>query len=667
MRPPASPRPKRGDVRARGLPAIGPTRRAVTAPRAGRCALLATFAALLVAPAGASAHAILEATTPQRGATLAAQPQQVTLRFSESVEGNFGALRVFDAAAKRVDDARTVHPGGDASQLAIGLKPGLPDGTYVATFRVISADSHPVSGGLVFSIGSPGAAATPTVADLIGESETGPVTQAAFGVARGLTYLATALVLGGLAFLLAVWLPALRLVGGVGETWVDASSGFLARVRGLLLGGALLGAVAGVAGIVLQGATAAGTTAWAALAPSVVVDVLGTRFGEVWALRVLAFALLAGAVRLLLRAAPGEHGPGAPASAEHGPGSPAPQDDGPGAPTSAEHGPGSPAPQDDGPGAPASGEHMLAVAGLPRAALALAAIPAAFVATAPALAGHASVQQPVALLVALDVAHVLAMSAWIGGLVALLVALPAATRRLPPSDRTSLLAAALLRFSPIALGCVVVLLVTGTVQAIEHIGTWSQLLDTGFGRAVLIKAGLILVLIALGAMNRRRVIPKLRALAESVAAPGAAGHLLRRTLRAEVALVVVVLGVTAALVSYPPPASLAGGPFGGSAALGPLRLEATLDPARVGPNELHLYLLRASDGAPFDGTKELTVTLALPAKDIGPLDTTAREAGPGHYVVDTVQLVPAGDWRLHVTSRISQFDQYDTTLKVPVR
>ena len=62
-----------------------------------------------------------------------------------------------------------------------------------------------------------------------------------------------------------------------------------------------------------------------------------------------------------------------------------------------------------------------------------------------------------------------------------------------------------------------------------------------------------------------------------------------------------VLGVTAALVSYPPPDSLAGGPFGGSATLGPLRLEATLDPARVGPNELHLYLLRASDGTPFDG------------------------------------------------------------------
>ncbi len=608
---------------------LTPAGRRLAGPR-GAAALAATLLALILAPSGASAHAILESTTPQRGATLREQPKQVVLRFSESVEGNFGALRVFDAKARRVDDERTVHPGGTGSQLAVGLRPDLPDGTYVATYRVISADSHPVSGGLVFSIGAPGAAAAPSVASLIGDSDAGPVTEAAFGVARGLTYLATAFVLGGLAFLLAVWLPALRSAAGAGEEWPQACGAFLGSARRLLLGGALLGVVAGAAGIVLQGATAGATTAWAALKPSVVSDVLGTRFGEVWALRVLAFLILGGAIALLLR---GVRDTTAPAGLRR----------------------------------VALGADGLAAPGLPRGALALAAIPAAYVAMAPALGGHASVQQPVALLFPLDVAHVLAMSAWIGGLIVLLFALPAATRRLDAPDRTRLLAASLVRFSPIALGCVGVLLVTGTIQAIEHIAAWGQLLDTGFGRAVLIKAALILVLIAVGAVNRQRVIPKLRALVTAAAAPGAAGHLLRRTLRAEVALVVVVLGVTAALVSYPPPDSLAGGPFGGSATLGPLRLEATVDPARVGPNELHLYLLKSSDGTPFEGTKELTVTLALPAKSIGPIDARAREAGPGHYVVDTLQLVPGGDWRLHVTSRISDFDQYETTLKVPVR
>ncbi|MEA2186650.1 MAG: copper transport protein [Solirubrobacteraceae bacterium] len=590
-------------------------------------ALLATLA---LAPAGASAHALLVDTVPQRGATLHHQPRQIVLHFSETVEGNFGAVRVFDAAARRVDDGRTIHPQGSGSRLAVGLKPGLPDGTYVATYRVISADSHPVSGGLVFSVGKTGATAAPTVSQLIGDSTAGPVTQGVFGLARGLTYLATAVLLGGLAFLLVVWLPALRVAAGAADEWREASQAFAQRARRLLLGAAALGIASGLAGIVLQGATAGATSGWVALKPSVLGDVLGTRFGEVWGLRVLAFVVLGCALALALR---GMRQPAGAAALQR----------------------------------VALGADGLAAPGLPRGALALAALPAAFVALAPALGGHASVQSPVVLLFSLDVMHVLAMSAWIGGLLMVLLALPAATHRLPAPDRTRLLAATLLRFSPLALGCVVVLLVTGTIQAIEHVGSWDALLHTGFGRAILAKIVLLAALIALGAVNRRRVVPRLRALAQQAAAPGGVGRVLRRTLRAEVALVLVVLGVTSALVSYPPPSSLAGGPFSASTALGPLRMETTVDPARVGPNEIHLYLLDAKNGTPFSATKELTVTLALPAKKIGPLPAKAREAGPGHYVIDTVQLVPAGEWRLDVTSRVSEFDQYEGSLEVPVR
>ncbi len=468
------------------------------------------------------------------------------------------------------------------------------------------------------------------MSDLIGESRAGPLTQAAFGIARGLTYLATALLLGGLAFLLLVWMPALRGASGATEQWRAASAAFVRRLRRLLVLGAMAGAVSGLAGLVLQGATAGATSVWTALSPSVVGDVLGTRFGHVWGPRVLAFVALGAAVALAFRGL--RERSDAPALQPV-----------------------------------ALGAEGLAAPGLRRGPLVFAALPAAFIALAPALGGHASVQPPVALLLPLDVAHVLAMSVWIGGLIMLLFALPVATRRLEAVDRTRLLAAALLRFSPLALACVVVLLLTGTVQAFEHIGSWSAVLDTGFGRAVLIKVVLIAALIAIGVVNRRRVVPGLKRLAVATAAPGQLGHLLRRTLRAEVALVVAVLGVTAALVSYPPPDTLATGPFGDSVALGPLRMEVTMDPARVGPNEIHLYLLRATDGTPFDGTKELEATLALPSKGIGPLTLKARPAGPGHYVVDTVSLVPGGDWKLDVTSRVSDFDQYEASLTVPVR
>lgn len=590
----------------------------------------AAMLGLLAAPAAASAHAVLESTSPSRGATLKAEPHQIVFRFGENVESSFGAVRVFDAKSQRVDDGKTVHPGGVGSQVAVGLKPNLPHGTYVATYRVISADSHPVSGGLVFSIGNTGATAAPTVAALLGKSNAGPLTETAFGAARAATYLATALLLGGLAFLLIVWLPALRQSAAADDEWQAASATFLGRMRRVVVGAGALGVVSGAAGIVLQGATAGGTTVWSALDPNVINDVLGTRFGHIWGVRLIAFALLGGAAWLLLRVVPE---PGAAPQLQR----------------------------------VALGADGLAAPGMRRAGLALAAIPAAFVAVAPALAGHAGVTSPTALLIPLDVGHVLAMSVWIGGLVVLLGVLPVATRQLEATDRTRLLAATLVRFSPIALGCVGVLLITGTIQAIEHMNAWGQLLHTAYGRAVVIKIVLITGLIAVGAVNRQRVVPGLRALSESASAPGAMGHLLRRTLRTEVALVLVVLGVTGALVSYPPPDSLAAGPFDGTAKLGPLRLEATMDPARVGSNELHLYILKASDGTPYAGTKQITVSLSLPSKHIGPIAAQAHAAGPGHYVVDAVQLVPGGDWQLHVASRVSEFDQYEATLKVPVR
>ena len=52
-----------------------------------------------------------------------------------------------------MDSGEVFHPGGRGRSLAIKLKPGLEKGSYTATYRVISADSHPVAGGLVFSYG----------------------------------------------------------------------------------------------------------------------------------------------------------------------------------------------------------------------------------------------------------------------------------------------------------------------------------------------------------------------------------------------------------------------------------------------------------------------------------------------------------------------------------
>jgi copper transport protein len=129
---------------------------------------------------------------------------------------------------------------------------------------------------------------------------------------------------------------------------------------------------------------------------------------------------------------------------------------------------------------------------------------------------------------------------------------------------------------------------------------------------------------------------------------------------------VAVLGVTAALVSYPPPSS-ARGPFATSADLGPARMEVTLDPAQTGPNELHIYLFRRSDGTQYDRARELRVSASLPDKRIGPVELRADKAGPGHYVVRRAQIAPAGDWTLTIDARVSRFDAYRARLEVPVK
>ena len=94
-------------------------------------------------------------------------------------------------------------------------------------------------------------------------------------------------------------------------------------------------------------------------------------------------------------------------------------------------------------------------------------------------------------------------------------------------------------------------------------------------------------------------------------------------MRGELALMLCVFGVTAALISYAPPIDAASGPFSANTTLGPAELEMTVEPARVGLNTIHLYLIDARTGAQFTATKELTATARLPAKGIGPLPLRA--------------------------------------------
>ena len=116
------------------------------------------------------------------------------------------------------------------------------------------------------------------------------------------------------------------------------------------------------------------------------------------------------------------------------------------------------------------------------------------------------------------------------------------------------------RFSTIALISVAVLLASGVVQSVVHLHSFGELLSSGYGRAITIKSVLVVLLIAAGAVNRRRTLPRLRQAADQNSGPAAAGVGLRRVIRGELALMATAIAVTAALVGYAPPATSAAGP-----------------------------------------------------------------------------------------------------------
>jgi putative copper export protein len=170
-----------------------------------------------------------------------------------------------------------------------------------------------------------------------------------------------------------------------------------------------------------------------------------------------------------------------------------------------------------------------------------------------ALAAVAVVGIPLRILVTGDVArvvnpvHMLAGGLWIGTLfVLVVVGLPAVLRGDVPRERRGAVVAEMVgRFSPLALGAASVLATFGVITAWRHLPEPSALWTTAYGRTLLVKLALVAAVVVLGALNWRRMRPRLGTDAATAA--------MRRSARAELAVAAIVLVVTAVLVSLPAP------------------------------------------------------------------------------------------------------------------
>ncbi|AYC40171.1 copper resistance CopC/CopD family protein [Streptomyces griseorubiginosus] len=162
--------------------------------------LLGTALVLLLLGGGtASAHAALRATDPEDGTVLKSAPRSITLTFTESVGLLDDSFRVLTPKGERLKTGEAAHGAGGSDTASVTLPAKLAQGTYTVAWRVVSADSHPVSGAFTFSVGKPSPA---TVVVDTGPTEN-PATESLFNMGRYLAYLAAALLIGTAVFLAA--------------------------------------------------------------------------------------------------------------------------------------------------------------------------------------------------------------------------------------------------------------------------------------------------------------------------------------------------------------------------------------------------------------------------------------------------------------------------------
>ncbi|CAM8619806.1 PcoD Putative copper export protein [Acidimicrobiia bacterium] len=161
--------------------------------------LVATLAILVgvlaLGTTAASAHATLESSSPADGQSVLTSPSEIRITFNEAVTTISGGLSVLDADGKTVDVGNSEVVGGRT--LVAPISETLSDGTYVATYRVLSADGHPVSGSILFGVGN-GALDRSAQPSSTGDR----LWEIIGGISRFIMYLA-ALVAAGVAFFLA--------------------------------------------------------------------------------------------------------------------------------------------------------------------------------------------------------------------------------------------------------------------------------------------------------------------------------------------------------------------------------------------------------------------------------------------------------------------------------
>jgi copper transport protein len=600
--------------------------------------LVASVALVTLTATAASAHAVLLQTTPTSGQILSRAPRSISLRYNEPVEANLGSVRLYDTGGRRIDTNGPAKPSPE--EVKVAVRTTLGPGAYVVTWRVISADSHPVQGSFTFQIGTSANATSSSVQalanNLLRKDKGSQTVGIVYGVARWLVFVGVALLVGVVGFVLLVWSGAI------------ASR----RTRRLIWGGWWILSLATVASFLLEGPYGGGLGFSSIWKPSVIDDVLGTHFGHVLVVRVVLLAIAVVFLRRLTRSrheppsrvfdvALGSVGAGVLLTV-----------------SLAGH-------ADVGNFVPlaliADWVHLLAMSLWLGGLVVLALV---------VLAGHdVDVQRRVvprfsqlALLCVWALILSGSYQTWrqVGG-----------WQALRQTDFGQLLTIKLIIL-------VVVLVVAARSRSIT---------DYVFRRDAVVTDSSVPVMAGATVINHgpgsdpgidttnesddRELHDDDDEELEADFDPEVERRTLRRAVTFEALLLTAILSVTALLVNAQPgrtalaTQAFSGGSVGVTLKSSRVWVDITIAPGTVGANDVHVNTLIASGGltTPLD----FTLTLDLPSKGIAPLTVPLTRAGPGHYLAAGVTIPLAGEWRVTARVLLSQTDEATLVGTVTIR
>lgn len=272
-----------------------------------------------------------------------------------------------------------------------------------------------------------------------------------------------------------------------------------------------------------------------------------------------------------------------------------------------------------------------------------------------ASAGHAASAPPRWLLPPAVFVHAVAVLLWLGALAPLGVAVAAGG----PGA-----VASLERFSRFIPAVIAALLASGTVIAVVQVGTPAALLTSDYGRVLLVKLGLVVVMLLLAMVNRY-------ALTQPAAAGDAtAAWRLSRSIAVEVALGLVVIGVLGLWRFTPPPRAMAADPARFEvqqvrAAAEDVTALLSIHPPIAGP--VRVDVAEIAVGGKSVTPLGVSVELGKPSYGIGPFTKEARLADDGVYHADGYLLPLDGFWVAKVTILVSEFRSVTLTDVFEVR